>query len=380
MFDRKSNCPTTSEHNRNMADLELITQFLAAKGYSGALSALQAESASKESRTDQETELEKIIKRARVEATADAPTPYQQHLAIATISETAKVKPELYSQQYALLVDWISGSLERHKPELRGVLFPLFAHCYFGLVRVQPERSTFAHQFLQRWGVEHAESYGAEVRALGALTRREDLLDSSGTPSTSPSPSPSFECLAHLQGSNKRLRVTLDVVTHELLKSFLAQNKLLLLVGLLNNYVDLVIEDREPRPFMEVIVATPPGGAVGTVGGGGAAAAAAASLHPSLEAASSLTAEVNWGVLPLPLAGAASRTAAAVEARSRPQFTILGGTNEAVPYPKLSTSTSLPTVGDLVSSARLHPQPAFPPGETHLLLLLMPLKMCILPL
>ena len=71
-----------------MADLELITQFLAAKGYSGALSALQAESASKESRTDQETELEKIIKRARVEATADAPTPYQQHLAIATISET----------------------------------------------------------------------------------------------------------------------------------------------------------------------------------------------------------------------------------------------------------------------------------------------------
>ncbi len=38
---------------------------------------------------------------------------------------------EAYASQYSALEDFVAGSLEQHKPELRGVLFPLFVHCYF---------------------------------------------------------------------------------------------------------------------------------------------------------------------------------------------------------------------------------------------------------
>ena len=78
-----------------------------------------------------------------------------------------------WAGMYAKLEDWVASSLDRHKPELRGVLFPLFAHCYLKLVASGCEDSG---AFLQRWGNEHALFYGDQVRMLAAVTAAEHLL------------------------------------------------------------------------------------------------------------------------------------------------------------------------------------------------------------
>ena len=78
-----------------------------------------------------------------------------------------------YSQGYDRLEDWVASSLERHKQELRGILFPLFTHCYF---RLLSQDSPEAPPFFKRWAPEHAVHYGGEVRSMATLTTKE--LDS----------------------------------------------------------------------------------------------------------------------------------------------------------------------------------------------------------
>jgi hypothetical protein len=94
---------------------------------------------------------------------------------IATMAQNGAEKPFLYAESYARLEDWVAGSLEHHKPELRGVLFPLFVLCYYKLVEHQDQDQELAARFLARWGAEHALQYASEVRCLAAATRPEHL-------------------------------------------------------------------------------------------------------------------------------------------------------------------------------------------------------------
>ena len=95
-----------------------------------------------------------------------------QHQSIATMAQNGTAKPELYAESYARLEDWVAGSLEHLKPELRGVLFPLFVLCYYRLVLAPHD---LAPHFLERWGAEHSLRYASEVRCLAATTSPEHL-------------------------------------------------------------------------------------------------------------------------------------------------------------------------------------------------------------
>jgi len=94
---------------------------------------------------------------------------------IATMAQNGAEKPELFAESYARLEDWVAGSIEHHKAELRSVLFPLFVLCYFKLVEHQNDEDQLAAHFLERWGAEHALQYASEVRCLAAATRPEHL-------------------------------------------------------------------------------------------------------------------------------------------------------------------------------------------------------------
>ena len=94
---------------------------------------------------------------------------------IANMAQNGAEKPELYAESYARLEDWVNWSLERHKAELRSVLFPLFVLCYFKLVEYHNDEEQLAALFLEQWGAEHALQYASEVRCLAAATRPEHL-------------------------------------------------------------------------------------------------------------------------------------------------------------------------------------------------------------
>jgi len=76
--------------------------------------------------------------------------------------------------------DWVSKSMDRHKAELRSVLFPIFVHCYFGLVKYcdpsdSSNQADMPRRFLQRWGPEHQLHYRDEVTSLQSITLAEHL-------------------------------------------------------------------------------------------------------------------------------------------------------------------------------------------------------------
>lgn len=86
------------------------------------------------------------------------------------------------AEAYARLEDWISGSLERHKPTLFAVRFPLFCNIYLALLGEEGEASAF----LARWGPDLSAAYPWEMRSLAALTRPEDIGLDEFTKSVSP--------------------------------------------------------------------------------------------------------------------------------------------------------------------------------------------------
>jgi hypothetical protein len=70
--------------------------------------------------------------------------------------------------------------MDRHKAELRSVLFPIFVHCYFGLVKYcdpsdSSNQADMPRRFLQRWGPEHQLHYRDEVMSLQSITLAEHL-------------------------------------------------------------------------------------------------------------------------------------------------------------------------------------------------------------
>lgn len=75
--------------------------------------------------------------------------------------------------------DWVTKSTDRHKAELTSVLFPIFVHCYLGLIKhcdpSNNEQACLARKFLHRWGPEHQLHYPDEVISLQSIAQSDDL-------------------------------------------------------------------------------------------------------------------------------------------------------------------------------------------------------------
>ena len=133
-------------------------------------------------------------------------------------------------------------SLDKYKPELNSLSFPLFVHCYFKLLQHQPpvgangiadDHLTLAAAFLDRWSASLAQQ--PEMRQIMAITRPEHL-------------DADFPKVLR----ESRFLVNLSCVSYELVNSFLATNSLLLLISILNDHVTVALQDREPFPNVQV--------------------------------------------------------------------------------------------------------------------------------
>ena len=74
----------------------------------------------------------------------------------------------MYAKCYEELNDWVDGSLDAYKPELRAVLFPLFVHSYLQLV--QAGERDVAAAFLEELGAAHTLCHRSEINLLAQIT------------------------------------------------------------------------------------------------------------------------------------------------------------------------------------------------------------------
>jgi len=219
--------------------LELVSEFLGARGFEQASDALRAES-STDGRRTRESRLEKVIRRAQMLSGGST-----DMILSSTLDARGSQNPTLFAESFSTYQDWAAASLERFRPELACVSFPLFVHCFLKILQLHPEESQ-ARSFFNRWCNDFRLTNYREVQALSTLTGKADLEGD--------------EYARSLLGPNRaRFRVSLAKATFELLISFLTTSDLLLLVDLLNTYVSVSVQDRDPDMTIQASNLAAPG-------------------------------------------------------------------------------------------------------------------------
>jgi hypothetical protein len=148
--------------------------------------------------------------------------------------------PAYYEQQYLSLQQWATRSLDVYKGELTAVLFPVFAHVYIYLhQRDMPDR---AQMFMAAYRADHENLYAVEIEQLSGVSKRAQLVEANLV----------REFLTH------KLTVWMSRYSFETLTCFLEQSKLILVLHILTQYVDIQVFEGTPnsRP-MTVLTATP---------------------------------------------------------------------------------------------------------------------------
>ncbi len=132
-------------------------------------------------------------------------------------------------QSYALLSDFVSGSLESYKTELYSILFPVFAEAYCSLMARGADEE--AKRMMENWSVEHQEHYALEVESLRIIVLPEQVEAS--------------EIAQRLK--QNRFVVHLCTISYNLLNRFLANTGLLPVIDILNRTVRCEVKDQPPR-------------------------------------------------------------------------------------------------------------------------------------
>ncbi len=137
--------------------------------------------------------------------------------------------PGSVEQSYALLSDFVSGSLESYRTELYSILFPVFAEAYCSLMARGADKE--AKKIMDNWSAEHQEHYGLEVESLKMIVLPEQVEVS--------------EIAQRLK--QNRFVVPLCAISYNLLNRFLANTGLLVVIDILNRTVRCMVQDRPPR-------------------------------------------------------------------------------------------------------------------------------------
>mmetsp|Transcript_5675 Transcript_5675/g.6154 ORF Transcript_5675/g.6154 Transcript_5675/m.6154 type:complete len:662 (+) Transcript_5675:56-2041(+) len=140
-----------------------------------------------------------------------------------------------YQDSYSTLEDWCRQSLDMYKPELMSILYPVFVHCYLELV--YKHHHDAARKFMEEFSAEHAEMHDKELKELAVITTRELMQDD--------------HKVKVLRGS--KFRVTMCSFSFELLMTFLHENSFMLLLGIINRYINIQVFSGNPQalPIVE---------------------------------------------------------------------------------------------------------------------------------
>eukprot|EP01084_Bolivina_argentea_P163305 284118_1 len=143
--------------------------------------------------------------------------------------------PGSVEQSYALLSDFVSGSLESYKTELYSILFPVFAEAYCSLIARGADKE--AKRMMENWSAEHQEHYASEVESLRMIVLPEQVEVA--------------EIAQRLK--QNRFVVHLCTISYNLLNRFLANTGLLPVIDILNRTVRCTVKDRPPRKEFLVV-------------------------------------------------------------------------------------------------------------------------------
>lgn len=136
--------------------------------------------------------------------------------------------PDAYDAAYGALLDWVCNSLDLYKYELHAVTFPLFVHCFLELMA--KGYADEAKQFFHKFGADHSRLHLEELRALGMIFTPQHVRENEYAS----------------QVLHSKFNVALSLLSFELLNTFLSQERLFLLLAILNERVNLVVASNHP--------------------------------------------------------------------------------------------------------------------------------------
>ena len=181
---------------------ELVLQHLKERGFAEVAASLEAELAKQK----------KPRGKAASALVADNTRPALVQLLISTMR---------LHESYEALRDWVDGSLEAFRPELRRLLFPMFVHCYLELVEASNLEE--AAQFLSEGQEDHALFHQAELNLLSQVS--------------APSHVAAHEFAKRVR--SRRFEVSLCAQSRSMLLHFLQAGQFTHLLTILNRHVTL---------------------------------------------------------------------------------------------------------------------------------------------
>ncbi|RUS15873.1 WD40-repeat-containing domain protein [Endogone sp. FLAS-F59071] len=131
--------------------------------------------------------------------------------------------PEVHDVSYRKLREWIENSLDWYKSELRSLLFPIFVHTYLDLVTKGFTEQ--ARHFMATYRVDHPELHTPDLTVLATVITPQHARENER---------------ARSYRENK-YGLRMSTVPWELFYSFMQDNKLLLIQGIVNQYLDVEV-------------------------------------------------------------------------------------------------------------------------------------------
>ncbi|KAL4159807.1 hypothetical protein PRNP1_000380 [Phytophthora ramorum] len=227
---RSQEDPARSDVNASVMD-ELLLKYLQSRGYHISKGGAHQLPGVQPQTTDEE-------RRRLLGDPADASIDkYARQLGLTTEACAAnhllfygltRGNPEAYDEAYGKLLDWICNSLDMYRSELHAVAFPVFVHCFLELLAkgfVEAGR-----KFFHQYAPDHTRLHLEELRTLSLVFSHQHLRDN--------------EYVREVLHS--KFNVEMSLLSFELLNTFLSQERLFLLLSIVNERVNLVVTSNQP--------------------------------------------------------------------------------------------------------------------------------------
>ncbi len=216
---------------------DALLSYLKQKGMNADAAAAQYS----DSRDDQVQRERKELAHRVVKLAVEKEVPRAADCLVQALREEIGDASGWYEDQYAQLQRWAHQSLEVFRAELTSVLWPTFVHVFIALI--QRNQTDRAQEFFEKHRDEHEELHGgaeSDIAALSVITAPSQLpkpwgegrADFAGT------------CLeGFLEKDGPRWEVVMSRIAFTQLLSFLEQQKLILILHILNSYVRVQVYD-----------------------------------------------------------------------------------------------------------------------------------------
>jgi len=136
--------------------------------------------------------------------------------------------PEHYTRSYQKLQNWMENSIGIYKYDMNRVMWPLLVHVFLDLIK-----KNFVHQAhkLMESNIRYFKrQHVQEISALQTITKIEDIP---------------MNNVAKLF-LDKKTRIEMSQFSHQMLFSFLEESSMMLLLGLINEHIQISITTRGP--------------------------------------------------------------------------------------------------------------------------------------